>query len=137
MRPGAALRWSKWTEPSSWRALIIYFPVATTFGDGLNRAAPTLIELARLNGAGRWQTLRLIRFPLALPALGSGLKVAAVAPIGAIVGEWIGAAGGLGFIMLQANARMQTDRVFVALVLLARRLRTSSSSTSISPSLRP
>ncbi len=42
-----------------------------------------------------------------------------IAPIGAVVGEWVGASAGLGFIMLHANARMQTDRVFVALVILA------------------
>ena len=57
--------------------------------------------------------------PAALPSLASGLKVAAViAPIGAIVGEWAGASGGLGFIMLQANARTQTEVVFASLVLL-------------------
>ena len=101
-------------------ALIIYFPVATAFGDGLRRTDPDLIDLARLNGAHRLRTMRLVRIPAALPALGSGLRVAAaIAPIGAVVGEWVGASAGLGFIMLQANARMQTERVFVALVLLA------------------
>ncbi len=101
-------------------ALIIYFPVATAFSDGLKRTDPGLLDLAQLNGADRMQSFSLIRIPAALPALGSGLRVAAgVAPIGAIVGEWVGASGGLAFIMLQANARMQTDDVFVALVLLA------------------
>ena len=58
--------------------------------------------------------------PAAMPALSSGLKIAAtLAPIGAIVGEWAGAAGGLGFIMLQANARVQTDVVFAAILVLA------------------
>lgn len=101
-------------------ALIIYFPVATAFADGLRRTDPGLLDLARLSGARRSQSFSLIRIPAALPALGSGLRVAAgVAPIGAIVGEWVGASGGLAFIMLQANARMQTDNVFVALILLA------------------
>ncbi len=101
-------------------ALIIYFPVATAFADGLRRTDPGLLDLARLGGAGRGATLGLIRIPAALPALGSGLRVAAgIAPIGAVVGEWVGASAGLGFIMLHANARMQTDRVFVALVILA------------------
>ncbi|MGQ7794181.1 ABC transporter permease [Faunimonas sp. B44] len=100
--------------------LIIFFPVATAFADGLRRTDPDLLDLARLNGAGRIATLWKLRIPAALPALGSGLRIAAgVAPIGAVVGEWVGASAGLGFIMLQANARMQTDRVFVALVLLA------------------
>ena len=101
-------------------ALIIYFPVATAFADGLRRTDPGLIDLARLSGASRGATLALIRIPAALPGLGSGLRVAAgIAPIGAVVGEWAGASAGLGFIMLHANARMQTDRVFVALVILA------------------
>ena len=101
-------------------ALIIYFPVATAFADGLRRTDPGLLNLARLGGAGRFTMLRLIRIPAAMPALGSGLRVAAgIAPIGAVVGEWVGASAGLGFIMLHANARMQTDRVFVALVILA------------------
>ncbi|WP_343039194.1 ABC transporter permease [Propylenella binzhouense] len=101
-------------------ALIIFFPVATTFADGLRRADPNLLDLARMNGAGRVATLWKIRVPSALPALGSGLRIAAaVAPIGAVVGEWVGSSSGLGFIMLQSNARMQTDRVFVALFILA------------------
>lgn len=101
-------------------ALIIYFPVATAFSDGLKQTDPGLLDLAVLNGAGRARSFALIRIPAALPGLGSGLRVAAgVAPIGAVVGEWVGASGGLAFIMLQANARMQTDNVFVALILLA------------------
>ncbi len=101
-------------------ALIIYFPVATAFTDGLRRTEPGLIDLAFLNGATRRQMFTVIRIPAALPAFGSGLRVAAgIAPIGAIVGEWVGASAGLAFIMLQANARMQTDDVFVAVILLA------------------
>ena len=58
--------------------------------------------------------------PAALPAFASGLRVAtAVAPIGAIVGEWVGSSKGLGFYMLHANARMQIDIMFAALVVLA------------------
>jgi putative hydroxymethylpyrimidine transport system permease protein len=61
-----------------------------------------------------------LRIPAALPALTSGLRVAtAVAPIGAIVGEWVGSSGGLGYLMLHANARLQADVMFAALFLLA------------------
>ena len=60
-----------------------------------------------------------IRVPAALPALGSGLRVAAAgAPIGAIIGEWVGSSSGLGLMMLHANARMQTDMVFAGLTVL-------------------
>jgi len=99
--------------------LIIFFPVASAFLDGLRRTDPRLLDLATLAGASRFDTVRLIRLPSALPGLASGLRVAAaVAPIGAVVGEWVGASAGLGFVMLQANARMQTDTLFAALFLL-------------------
>ncbi len=100
--------------------LIIYFPVTSSLIDGLERTERGLVDLGRLYGASRAQTLFLIRFPAAMPSLASGLKVAAtIAPIGAIVGEWVGSSAGLGFIILQSNARMQTDTVFAALVVLA------------------
>ncbi|MFK8252517.1 ABC transporter permease [Ancylobacter terrae] len=100
-------------------SLIIFFPVASAFHDGLARADQGLVDLARLYGASESGLLRFIRIPAALPGLATGLRVAAaVAPIGAIVGEWVGSAGGLGFLMLQANARMQTDMVFAALTIL-------------------
>ena len=100
-------------------ALIIFFPVSTTFLEGLRRTDENLVDLARLNGASRRDTLLLIRVPAALPALGAGLKVAAAsAPIGAIVGEWVGSSSGLGLLMLHANARMQTDLVFAGLFVL-------------------
>jgi putative hydroxymethylpyrimidine transport system permease protein len=70
--------------------------------------------------ASRWRRLRYIQIPAALPSLASGLRVAtAVAPIGAIVGEWVGSSAGLGYLMLHANARLQIDLVFAALFLLA------------------
>ena len=63
--------------------------------------------------------LRHVRLMAALPALGSGLRMAAaVAPIGAIIGEWVGSAEGLGYVMLNANARLQTDICFAALFIL-------------------
>ncbi len=100
-------------------ALVIFFPVTTTFFEGLRRTDDGLIDLARLNRASRTQALFLIRVPAALPALGAGLRVAAAsAPIGAIVGEWVGASSGLGLLMLHANARMQTDMVFAGLTVL-------------------
>ena len=85
----------------------------------LARADGSLMDLARLYNANRLQTLLHFRLPAALPSLASGLRVAAtIAPIGAIVGEWVGASGGLGYVINQANARMQTDTVFAGLVLL-------------------
>jgi putative hydroxymethylpyrimidine transport system permease protein len=100
--------------------LIIYFPVTTAFHDGLRRTDPGWLDLATTMNAGRWAVLRHVRIPAALPALASGLRVAtAVAPIGAVVGEWVGASAGLGYLMLHANARMQVDVMFAALATLA------------------
>ena len=100
--------------------LIIFFPVASSFYSGMQRTEPDLLELARIMGAGPLSVLRTIIIPSALPAFASGLRVAtAVAPIGAVVGEWVGSSAGLGFYMLHANARMQIDIMFAALTVLA------------------
>jgi putative hydroxymethylpyrimidine transport system permease protein len=100
--------------------LIIFFPVTAAFYDGLRSTEPQWLELARVMDAPPHAVLREIRIPAALPALASGLRVAtAVAPIGAVVGEWVGSSAGLGFYMLHANARMQIDMMFAALALLS------------------
>jgi putative hydroxymethylpyrimidine transport system permease protein len=100
--------------------LIIFFPVTSSFYYGMRRTEPELLELARIMGAGPLTVLRFIVIPSALPAFAAGVRTAAaVAPIGAVVGEWVGASSGLGFYMLHANARMQIDSMFAALVLLA------------------
>lgn len=100
--------------------LIIYFPVTAAFYDGLRATEPGWVDFARTVGAPPRSVLRHIRIPAALPAFGSGLRVAAaVAPIGAVVGEWVGSSAGLGYLMLHANGRMQIDLMFAALAVLA------------------
>ena len=100
--------------------LIIYFPVTSAFHDGMRRTDPDLLDLARIMGAGPLAVLRHIVIPSALPAFAAGLRVATVvAPIGAVIGEWVGSSSGLGFAMMHANARMQIDLMFAALTLLA------------------
>lgn len=99
--------------------LVIFFPVTSTFFDGLRRVNSDYLDLARTLGASPWAQLRHVRLMAALPAFGTGLRMAAaVAPIGAIIGEWVGSAEGLGYLMLNANARMQTDQLFAALFIL-------------------
>ena len=106
-------------------SLIIFFPDTATFLDGLRRTDPGWLDLAHTMTYGqlksnRWTILRNIRIPAALPALASGLRVAAaVAPIGAVGGEWVGSSAGLGYLMLHANGRMQIDLLFAALFVLA------------------
>ena len=100
--------------------LIIYFPVASSFLDGLQRVEPGYLDLSRTMRATPNQVLTRIRLPAALPSFGSGLKLAAVyAPIGAVIGEWVGASGGLGYLMLLANGRAKIDLMFAALFVLA------------------
>ena len=100
--------------------LIIYFPATAACFDGMRHTPRGWLELAATMGASRQAVTRHIRLPAALPSAASGLRVAAsVAPIGAVVGEWVGSSAGLGYLMLHANARMQIDLMFAALVTLA------------------
>ncbi len=100
--------------------MIIYFPVTSAFLDGLMQIDRGYLDLARTMGAKPSRILWRIRIPHALPSLGSGLRLAAVyAPIGAVIGEWVGASKGLGYLMLLANGRTKTDLMFAALFALA------------------
>ncbi|MFC3527490.1 ABC transporter permease [Paracoccus mangrovi] len=100
--------------------LIVFFPVASAFLDGLGRTPQATLDLAQVMGASRSRIMWHLRIPAALPQLATGLKLAAVyAPIGAVIGEWVGGARGLGALMIHANGRMKTDLVFAALVVLS------------------
>jgi putative hydroxymethylpyrimidine transport system permease protein len=99
--------------------LIIYFPVTSSFFDGLMRTPSGMLDMARVMGAKPSAILFHIRIPAAVPGLASGMRLAAVyAPIGAIIGEWVGASEGLGYLMLLANGRAKIDLMFAALFML-------------------
>ncbi|MGB6976802.1 MAG: ABC transporter permease [Gammaproteobacteria bacterium] len=99
--------------------LMLFFPITSAFFDGLRRTEPGWLDLANVLQGTRWRTLWYIRMPAALPSLASGLRVATgIAPIGAVIGEWVGSSRGLGFLMLNANARLQIDTMFAALLIL-------------------
>ena len=100
--------------------IIIYFPVTAALLDGLIRTNKEQIYLAKIMGASSWSIIKNIKLPSAMPSFASGVRIgAAVAPIGAVVGEWVGSSGGLGYLMLHANAKMQIDLMFAALFILA------------------
>lgn len=100
--------------------IIIYFPITSSFLDALMRTNPDWLGLARVLGGSPARIMWRIRIPAALPGFASGLRLAAVyAPIGAIIGEWVGASKGLGYLMLLANGRAKTDLMFAALIVLA------------------
>ncbi|TCP13519.1 putative hydroxymethylpyrimidine transport system permease protein [Bisgaardia hudsonensis] len=99
--------------------LIIYFPVTAACYDGLRNTPKQWLELAQTLSLSKLNLLFKVRLPAALPSLASGLRIAvSVAPIGAVVGEWVGSSQGLGYLMLQANARMQVDLMFAGLFIL-------------------
>ena len=100
--------------------IIIYFPITAALLDGLIRTNKEQIYLAKIMGASSWSIIKNIKLPSAMPSFASGVRIgAAVAPIGAVVGEWVGSSGGLGYLMLHANAKMQIDLMFAALFILA------------------
>ena len=98
--------------------LYCFFPIAVATVDGLASAQPELIKLLHSMRATRWQILRLVRLPGAMPAFFSGLRIAAAySVIGAIFGEYIGAEKGLGIYMQKAANSFATIDVFAAILV--------------------
>jgi NitT/TauT family transport system permease protein len=101
-------------------ASISFFPVIINTVAGLRAADAELLEMMRAFCATRWQIFHRVKLKLALPYIFAGLSVAmALAVIGAIVAEFVGSTQGLGYLILQANFKLDTAQVFAVLVLLA------------------
>jgi putative hydroxymethylpyrimidine transport system permease protein len=101
-------------------ALISFFPLVVNVSDGLREPSEEAVDLFRSLGATRGQIFRKLRWPACLPLMFSGLKVSAtLAVVGATIGEWVGSHEGLGYLMLQSNARLRMSMVFAAIVMLA------------------
>ncbi len=104
--------------------LVAFFPIVANTTLGLNSADRNLVALFRLYGASRWQTLRYLRLPAALPYFLTGVRISGgLALIGAVVAEFVAGTGGtetgLAYRILEAGYRLQIPRLFAALVLLA------------------
>ena len=103
-------------------AVVAFFPIFSGAVTGLKAADPDLERLFDLYGASRLQRLTRLRLPSAVPYLLEGHKVAAgLAVIGAVVAEFVagsGGAQGLAWRILEAGNRLQTARMFAALVVL-------------------
>jgi NitT/TauT family transport system permease protein len=98
---------------------IAFFPVVISTATGLVSAKPEVIQLCRSLTASEWQMFRLARFPYAMPFVFAGMKVAVtMAMIGVIVGEFITAQTGLGYIIMFASSAGETATVLAAIVLL-------------------
>jgi putative hydroxymethylpyrimidine transport system permease protein len=101
-------------------ALICFFPITVNTLDGLRSVDPDLVKMMRTLDASRLRTLSGVEGPTALPYFFSGAKIAvAVAVIGAVFGEWAGSSSGLGHLIQQASAQLETARTFAAVVVLS------------------
>jgi NitT/TauT family transport system permease protein len=100
-------------------ALIVFFPVLVNTVVGLRAVPRSLNELMRSLRASRWQTLRHLEIPAALPVFLGGLRIGAtLSVIGAVVGEFVGADKGLGFLINVGRGQYDTALVFVAIFSL-------------------
>jgi ABC-type nitrate/sulfonate/bicarbonate transport system permease component len=100
--------------------LTCFFPIVVSMVDGLRAADADALALLRSMGASRWQVMRIVRVPAALPALFSGTRIAAAwSVIGALVGEWVGASSGLGYLMTRSASQFQTPRLYAAVIIAA------------------
>jgi NitT/TauT family transport system permease protein/putative hydroxymethylpyrimidine transport system permease protein len=101
-------------------ALVCFFPISVNTLDGLRSVDPEATKMMRTLDASRTQILRRLEAPTALPGFFSGAKVAAaVTGIAALFGEWAGANSGLGLLMREDNALLETSRLFAEVFLLA------------------
>jgi NitT/TauT family transport system permease protein len=99
--------------------LISFFPIVIDTAIGLRSVSSEMIDLARSMGASKGQIFRNFRLPTSLPYLFSGLKVAAtMAVVGAVVGEFVGADRGLGYLLLVSNSNLDTALTFAVIVAL-------------------
>jgi NitT/TauT family transport system permease protein len=100
-------------------ALIVFFPVLINTVVGMRSVSEDLRDLMRSLHASRWQTLRILEVPAAMPVFLGGLRIGAtLAVIGAVVGEFVGAKSGLGFLVNVGKGMYDTALVFVSVFTL-------------------
>ena len=118
--------WVKWVPLAllvcAW--LVAFFPVLSNTVLGLTSTDRNLVDLFRLYSATRWQALRYLRLPAALPFFLGGLRISGgLALIGAVVAEFVagtgGAQSGLAFRILEAGYQLQIPRMFAAVFLIS------------------
>jgi len=103
--------------------IMAVFPIISNTSLGLRSVNPGLLNLFKLNKASRWQTLRRLRIPSALPYFFGGLRISSgLALIGAVVAEFVAGTGGTGsglaYQILQAGFQLNIPRLFAALFLI-------------------
>ena len=100
-------------------AMVSFFPMLVNTIAGLKAAPQDEIDLLRSLSASRWKIFRYVQLPEALPYIFTGMNIGLVLSVlGAIIGEFIGAKSGMGYLILQMNYNMDISGMFAALVLL-------------------
>lgn len=100
--------------------LTAFFPIVVSTYDGLKKGDPDYAELLMTMGANRWDILRKIEIPMALPSFFSGLKLSIVyCVVGATIGEWLGGTKGLGYFSRRMSSNMHTDAMFASIFMLS------------------
>ena len=100
--------------------LIAFFPITVNTVDGLRSVDTDMVNMMRTLGASRWQIFTKVQVPTAMPFLFSGTKIAVTfSVIGAVIGEWVGASAGLGYLTRISVPLFLTARSFGAVLLLA------------------
>jgi NitT/TauT family transport system permease protein len=101
-------------------ALVCFFPVLVSVIAGFQATDRDQLDMMKSFGASRWQMLRRLRIPAALVLIFAGIEIAAVlAVIGAIVGEFVGAQSGLGYLITALNFSLDVPGVFAVLIFLS------------------
>jgi ABC-type nitrate/sulfonate/bicarbonate transport system permease component len=97
--------------------IVSFFPLLVNLMRGLASADRNAAELLHVYGASRWQQLRYVRVPFALPFLFTGLRIAgANAILGAMLSEWITGSKGLGNLILEASELRETELLWAAVL---------------------
>jgi NitT/TauT family transport system permease protein len=97
--------------------IVSFFPMLVNMMRGLQSADRNAAELLHVYGASRWQQLRLVRIPFALPYLFTGLRVAGSSAIlGAMLSEWITGSKGLGLLILDSGEMRETELLWAAVI---------------------
>lgn len=100
--------------------LVAFFPVVINTSTGLSAVEEDLLDLVRYLNARKWQVFLKIRIPNSLPFIFSGLKISAtLSVVGSIVGEFIASSQGLGFLIKDAQAALDTPPMFASLLLIS------------------
>lgn len=100
-------------------ALVCFFPITVSLVEGLENTDNDMVKLLIAMGASTWQIFKKVKFPGAMPAFFSGLKISATYSVmGAVIGEWLGASKGLGIFMTRSMKSFLTEQVFASIIVI-------------------